>query len=233
MIRTGLIIYITVIIAMISINFWAMGQLPAENIPVHWGLDGLPDRFADRREATLTLWIVPISTLISGALLAAAPLIEPLKQNLQRSHKAYTVIFSSIMLLMLAVHAGIALLMVRSVSTDVEANQFVRFIIAGTAILFIIKGNYLPKTRQNWFLGIRTPWTLSSAYVWERTHRLAGRLFMLAGLIFLIGAFLFSGPQLLLMLAATLGSVALITVVYSYLIWRSAEDKNVGSDYIV
>ena len=134
---------------------------------------------------------------------------------------------------MLALCAGIALLMVRSATNDMDANEFVRFVIAGCGVLFFVKGNYLPKTRQNWFLGIRTPWTLSSEYAWEKTHRLAGRLFMIGGVICVIGAFMVDGIWLVAMMLATILPAALISVAYSYFVWRSAPDKAVSPDYIV
>ena len=233
MIRTGLIITAIAVIGMASINFWAIGGLPEGNIPVHWGADGTPDRYADRSEAVFTLWMIPVITLFSASILALAPLLEPLKDNLYKSRTAYTVIWSSVMLLMLAVQAGIAYMMVQSASTNVDGNEFVRFIMAAAAIMFIIKGNYLPKTRQNWFLGIRTPWTLSSASVWEKTHRLAGRLFVLTGFINLIAAFVLDGVWLVFAFVGCVLAAALISVAYSYIAWRSATDKAISPEYVV
>jgi uncharacterized membrane protein len=233
MIRTGLIFSITAIIGMCAVNFWAMPQIPEGQVPVHWGIDGTPDRYGDRSEAIFGLWIVPISTVFTTLILAIAPRLDPNGENLMKSRKAYIVIWCSVMILLLGVHAGVAMLMVRSVTQSPDANEFVRFVIAASAILFIVKGNYLPKTRSNWFLGLRTPWTLSSDITWEKTHRLAGRLFMLAGFICLIGAFVLDGGWLIVMLLGTLLPATLISVVYSYFVWRNAPDKRIGTEYIV
>ena len=233
MIRTGLIFTTIAAIGMCAINLWAMPQFPEGQIPVHWGLDGTPDRYGDRSEAFCALWMIPIAALFTGAILAIVPRLDPNGDNLMKSRKAYIAIWSSAMIMLLGVHAGIALLMVRSVSDTPDANEFVRFVIAASAILIIIKGNYLPKTRSNWFLGIRTPWTLSSDVTWEKTHRLAGRLLMIAGFICLIGAFLLNGGWLIVMLLSTLMPAMLISVVYSYFVWRNAPDKRVGPEYIV
>lgn len=233
MIRTGLIFSLIAIVGMTAVNLWAMPQIPEGQVPVHWGIDGTPDRYGDRGEALFALWMIPFATLVSSIVLALAPRLDPNGQNLLKSRKAYIAIWCSVMVMLLGVHAGIALLMVRSVTQTPDANEFVRFVIAATSILFIVKGNYLPKTRSNWFLGIRTPWTLSSDYTWERTHRLAGRLFMLAGFICLIGAFTLKGVWLVAMLLCTVLPAALISVVYSYFVYRSAPDKRVSPDYIV
>lgn len=233
MMRTGLIFSTIAVIGMCAVNFWAMPQIPDGQVPVHWGLDGTPDRYGDRGEAIVALWIIPIATLVTAFLLAIAPRLDPNGDNLMKSRKAYIAIWCSVMIMLLAVHGGIALLMVRSVSEAPDANEFVRFVIAASAVVIIIKGNYLPKTRSNWFLGIRTPWTLSSDVTWEKTHRLAGRLLMIAGFICLIGAFVLNGGWLIVMLMSTLLPAMLISVVYSYLVWRNAPDKRVGPEYIV
>ena len=233
MMRTGLIFSTIAVIGMCAVNLWAMPQIPDGQVPVHWGLDGTPDRYGDRSEAIFALWIIPIATVFTAFLLAIAPRLDPNGDNLMKSRKAYIAIWCSVMLMLLAVHGGVALLMVRSVTESPDANEFVRFIIAASAIVIIIKGNYLPKTRSNWFLGIRTPWTLSSDVTWEKTHRLAGRLLMVAGFICLVGAFVLDGGWLIVMLMSTLLPTMLISVVYSYFVWRTAPDKRVGPEYIV
>jgi len=68
------------------------------------------------------------------------------------------------------------------------AMDEVRILFSGVGVLFLILGNYLPKTRQNWLMGIRTPWTLSDERVWDKTHRFAGPLFMAAGMAVLWSA---------------------------------------------
>ena len=233
MMRTGLIFSTIAVIGMCAVNLWAMPQIPDAQVPVHWGLDGTPDRYGDRSEALFALWMIPAATVFVSLLLAIAPRLDPNGDNLMKSRKAYVAIWCSVMIMLLAVHAGIAMLMVRSVVADPDANEFVRFVIAASAVLIIIKGNYLPKTRSNWFLGIRTPWTLSSDITWEKTHRLAGRLFMLSGFVCLVGAFALEGGWLIVMFMSTLLPTVLISVAYSYMIWRNAPDKRIGTEYIV
>lgn len=233
MMRTGLIFSTLAVIGMSAINLWAIPQIPDIEVPIHFGLDGTPDRYGDRGEAIFALWMIPAATLLSTLIFVIAPRLDPNGDNLMKSRRAYIAIWCSVMILLLSVHAGVALLMVRNLATDPNANEFVRFIIAATGVLFIIKGNYLPKTRSNWFLGIRTPWTLSSDVTWEKTHRLAGRLLMITGFVCLVGAFVLNGGWLLLMLFSTLVPTMLISVTYSYFVWRTAPDKRIGPDYIV
>lgn len=233
MIRLGLIVSAISIVIMAGISIWAGGQLPADNIPVHWDASGVPDRFSDRREAMFLLWLLPGMTLMSAAVFTALPRIEPMHDNLYKSRKAYNAVWITTMILFLGIHGGISYMMVNSSGADVQSNEFVRFVIAGTGIMFIILGNYLPKTRQNWFLGIRTPWTLSSEYTWEKTHRLAGRLFFAVGFVCLFAAFVVNGIYLVAVVTGSAVSSALISVVYSFFVYQSAPDKRVSPDYIV
>ena len=91
--------------------------------------------------------------------------------------------------------------------------------VLGLGSLFVVLGNVLPRTRSNWFMGIRTPWTLESESVWRATHALAGRTFIAGGLITMAAAFM--PPRLqpwIAMGALVIG--AFVPVVYSYFVWR-------------
>ena len=100
---------------------------------------------------------------------------------------------------------------------NVRINEM---IIAGTGLLFVIIGNYLGKVRKNFFIGIRTPWTLASDEVWNRTHRIGGKLFILSGVVIWIGALL--GLPLTWTVGVAVGLV-FIPVVYSYFLYRRVE----------
>jgi uncharacterized membrane protein len=91
--------------------------------------------------------------------------------------------------------------------------------------MFMVIGNYFGKTRKNFFLGIRTPWTLASDEVWGRTHRLAGRLFILQGLIMFAGV-LFEIPVAVLL--GMVGVIVVVPVVYSYVVYRRVEGFGEG-----
>ena len=233
MIRTGLIVSAITITIMAGIAAWTGAHLPADNIPVHWNGEGVADRYSDKQEALFLLWMMPGSALLGTLLFALLPQIEPMRDNLHKSRKAYTAIWITTQLMFLGIQGGIAYMMLAGSGENVQSNEFVRFIIAGCGIMFIIMGNYLPKTRQNWFFGIRTPWTLSSEFTWEKTHRLAGRLFFAVGFVCLISAFIVNGISLVFIVTgAALGS-ALISAVYSFIVYRNAPDKRVSPDYIV
>ena len=84
-------------------------------------------------------------------------------------------------------------------------------------LLFVVVGNYLPKTRQSYTMGIKLPWTLNSEDNWNKTHRLAGFVWVIGGVITIVSAFLPVGRWLFM---AVLAGIILIPVAYSYLYYR-------------
>jgi len=229
-IRTGLIASVIAFLLTAGIALTTWNALPETgSIPVHWGPDGQPDRFAERSEAWVYLLILPGSVLLAGLLLALAPSIDPRKRNIDTGRRAYLATWLGVMMVLTFVQGGIAVGMLGTEGDTVYSDTIVRLVIAAAGALFIVIGNYLPKTRSSFMFGIRTPWTLSSDIAWEKTHRLAGPLFMAAGALGMAGAFLFSGIWLALQLSALVISAALIAAIYSYFAWRSADDRDSGT----
>lgn len=227
-VRTGLIFTAGagLTMAVISAGTWA--ALPATgDIPVHWGLNGTPDRFGGRAEAGFVLLALPVITVLTGLLLAVVPAIDPRQGNIERGRRAYLATWISVLALLVLVHGGIARMMATGPAST--SGDFVRWVIAGCALMFIVIGNYLPKTRASFMFGIRTPWTLSSDIAWEKTHRVAGPLFMAAGALGMAGAFLFNGIWLALQLTAFVGAAAIASIVYSYFAWKGAGDRDDGT----
>ena len=92
------------------------------------------------------------------------------------------------------------------------------------SIMFILIGNYLPKTKRNYTLGIKLPWTLASDYVWEKTHRLAGYLWVIGGLVSFIGTILFKDHISYIFVGAIIIMVY-IPMIYSYLIYEKIKKQ--------
>jgi uncharacterized membrane protein len=233
-VKTGLVWSAIAVLAGCGISLVASSHLPdSANIPVHWGADGRPDRFADRGEATFMLWMMPAISAFVASCMAVAASVDPRQKNMVSSRKAYLMTWIGALILLTGIHAGVALMMTRAGTPGADSPDMVRYIIAGCALLFVLIGNYLPKTRPTFMLGIRTPWTLSSDLAWEKTHRLAGRLFIIAGALGFIGAFLLSGIWLALQLSTLVFAAAIISVIYSYFAWRAADDHDEGTSLTV
>lgn len=233
MIRSGLVFSLAILAGMVAIAIWATGQLPADNIPVHWGIDGTADRYSDRTEATFLLWMMPAAAAFTACVLAVMIKISPMRDNLLRGSKAYMATWYTTMILLFMVQAGIAWSMVQSASSDYDSTPMVRMIMAGVSVMIIVIGNYLPKTRLNFIIGIKTPWTLTSDYTWEKTHKLAGKLMMIAGILSLAGALFAQGIWLVIVMSGSIMMAAMISAIYSYFVWRGAPDKRESPDYIV
>jgi len=187
----------------------AYPRLP-ETIPTHWNMDGQPDDWSSRAFGAL---ITPVILLFVWGFARVLPAIDPRGANYAKFGGAFEAIFDSLMLFLLGMHI---VLLRAGLGYPVQIQRIAPF---GIGVLLIVIGNLLPRCRPNWFVGIRTPWTLSSDRVWEKTHRIGGRLFVAAG--FLIGVAALFWPQWVHVVLTT--SIVLATaavLIYSYLEWK-------------
>lgn len=216
--RTALEISAAMIAAMATAGVWTYLELPAGAlVPSHWNAAGHVDGYS----GAWILFLMPALTVGFDLLMAALLLVEPRRRNLLASTAAYNAILLGFAGLM-AVIQGIT---VWSALRGVQAADAIGSLVFVAAGLFLVViGIFLPRIRSNFFMGIRTPWTLSSERSWERTHRL--------------GAWLFAGLGVLIVLSAALpraavfvipGGAAVVIVLlaaYSYLVWRDDPDKH-------
>jgi uncharacterized membrane protein len=160
------------------------------------------------------LLLVPLVIVGMYLLMLVLPLIDPGRANYQNFPKAYNVIRVAILTYMSAIYVAML-----AAAFGYKINM-TSVILPLVGVLFIVLGNFLGKIRPNWFMGIRTPWTLSSQLSWDKTHRVGGWLFILMGLLFFPVALMQTTWSLVAMLvidACLLGGL----IVYSYLVYRS------------
>ncbi len=184
-------------------------QLP-DQIPTHWNIRGEVDGWSSRARGAFML---PAMAVGIWLLMRFLPKIDPRRQNYERFRGSYDFVANAVvgfLALLQVVVLGAAL------GWPIDPG---RIVAGGVGVLFIIIGNLLPRARPTWFFGIRTPWTLSNDRVWERTHRLGGYLFALAGLLF-VGAALFPGVVPMAAVPVAVFAVVAITFVYSIVAWR-------------
>jgi uncharacterized membrane protein len=185
-------------------------RLP-EWVPTHWNARGVADGFMPKP------WGPFVSPLVMAGvylLLLVVPWISPRGYRVERFQSVFEIIQATILAFLFLVTA-LALLI--GIGAPVPMD---RAIHAGTGLLFIVFGNFMGKFTKNFFVGIRTPWTPASDEVWLRTHRLGGKLFVLAGVGLLVSGLLGGGQIPLLVAVAVAGG---IPVVYSYLLYRRIE----------
>jgi len=155
------------------------------------------------------LFLIPIIMTGFVALFAVIPRIDPHKKNYEKFRDYYEGFILVFVFFMLAIQVQIILW-----STGYQISPNLTFPVL-IGILFIYIGFLLGHAEQNWFVGIRTPWTLSSKTVWKKTHELGGKLFKIAGVIACAG--IFAGAYALWFILVPVLAVAVYTVVYSYI----------------
>jgi len=146
-------------------------------------------------------------------LLILLPLADPRKENYVRFANAYAFLRWALLIFMYGLYV-VSLLV--SLGYAVDTGLFVK---AGVAVLLTIIGNFMGQFRHNYFVGIKTPWTLANEEVWQRTHRLGGRIWVLCGLGCLALS-PFSGAWAAYSYFALLMIMVLVPMLYSYVIFE-------------
>lgn len=183
-------------------------QLP-DPMPSHWNAAGEVDGYTSK---FLGIWLLPLMTLGITLLLAAVPAIDPLRANIAQFRELYNAFIIGFVAYMLYVYA---LTLVAALGYQFNMTYMLLPVVG---LLFIGISFLIEKAKRNFFIGIRTPWTLSSDGVWEKTHKLGAQTFRIGGALVIVSAF-FGENGLWLLMAALLFTV-LIPVVYSYIAWR-------------
>ncbi len=205
-----------VVLVTALVSAWAYPRLPPF-VATHWGLAGQPNGYSPRWVAVALL---PCVILAMRGLAGVLPRIDPKGENYQRFAGTYWLLFNGVMLFMGLVHLAVV---GYGLGAPVRMD---RLVPAGVGVLLMVVGNYLTRVQPNWFVGIRTPWTLSSESVWRRTHRVGGRLMAGGGALMALAAFL--PPRIhVIIFFVTLVLVALVPLVLSY-VWWKREPKSVA-----
>jgi uncharacterized membrane protein len=221
-VRRPLFVSFLAIAAMLAFSAWAWSVLPpTARIVVHWNLEFRPDSYAPK---SFGLLFLPGLALIISALFAIIPSIEPRRANLMTSRKLYYAgwygalgLFGTIHILTVLNAAGVAL--------DVP-----RIVLAATALLMIVLGNFLGKSRSNFFVGLRLPWTLSSELAWGKANRLSGLGMMATGAGALVLLFLSSETLAIGVFVGGLLLTFAVSTVAAFVYWRQdAHRSQTGS----
>ena len=176
-----------------------------DRVVSHWNAAGQADGYSSKFWG---LFLIPLIMTGFVALFAVLPRIDPYKMNYEKFRDYYEGFILLFVLFFLAIQVQIILW---SIGYQVSPNLTFPLLIG---MLFIYIGFLLGHTEQNWFVGIRTPWTLSSKTVWKKTHELGGKLFKIAGVISCAG--IVAGAYALWFILVPVLAVAVYTVVYSY-----------------
>jgi len=213
--KTEIPVIILIIIAVVS-SFYFFNNFP-EQVPIHWDISGEADNWSS---PALAAFLFPAIIIAMYFLLSFIPYLDPKKERYAQFQRVYHLIKFFLILLFVAIYFLSSL---AALGYGIKIDVWMPFFIG---LLFIVLGNYLSKIKSNWFIGIRTPWTLSSEEVWNKTHRFGGKAFIVAGIIMLFMGWLPIAWRLPLFFVA-IAVVLLGTVVYSYFAYREEKKKKI------
>jgi len=224
MIRKGFLYALPPFLLMLALSIWGwLGTGADAQIPVHFGLDGRPDRLGGKAEGFVLL---PAMAMGLSALFSLMPMIDPRGQNIRRSEPAVLTAWAGVIWVLAGAQALITLTALGIVQSTEDPGRFIGF---ASAALLAVLGNVLSKTRPNWLIGIRTPWTLSSDKSWDVTHRWGGRLMMLGGFVSAISFLIAPPPVAFTVLGVSALVMTGVSVGLSYWVWKNDPDREVYS----
>ncbi|MGG2989583.1 SdpI family protein [Geobacillus stearothermophilus] len=172
-----LAIMLTVFAYVISLA--AIPYLP-DQVAIHWNAAGEADGFSNK---WLGAFLPPLLMTFLIILMGVLPKFDPKKESYGRFQKSYRIVNAALAFFFLLLHIAT---LAYNLGVPVDVG---RLVLIGVGVLFIVLGNYMPKIKPNYFIGIRTPWTLESEAVWNKTHRLGGKVFIVMGILSMLTAF--------------------------------------------
>jgi len=208
-----------VILAAAGFSVWAYPRLPAE-IATHFDLQGDPNGWSTRLFAAA---FVPALGIVLAMLFSILPGIDPRKANYPKFGPTWWTIGNAVLILLALVHVA---MLGKALGWSINLTRIAALGLGGILILL---GNLMTRIRPNWFMGIRTPWTLSSDTVWRKTHRFGGVAFVIAGVCVAATALVNSSWGLYVALGIT-GAAGLCSVVYSYLVWKGEQNSGTATN---
>lgn len=189
------------------------GQLP-ESVPTHWNARGEANGFTPKPWGP---FVLPLVMTAVYAIRALVPRVSPRGYDVETFRGVFETLLVAILAFLLLVHV---LTLLTGAGMDVP---MARAIYAGLGLLFVVMGNVMGKVRKNFFVGIRTPWTLANDEVWLLTHRLAGKLFVGSGIVLFVAGLVGAGTPVVLIAVVVTG---VVPIAYSYVVYRRLSDAD-------
>ncbi|MGE4272425.1 MAG: SdpI family protein [Desulfitobacterium sp.] len=203
-ILSGLFVLINIIVGV-----WAQPMLP-DRVPSHWNIQGQVDGYTN---AFWGAYLFPLLILGVYLLFWALPKIDPKRTNYQKMGRVFWIVGLTLVVFLSFMYWGTIAIALGYLET------LPRWYFSGIGVLFILLGNYFGKIKYNYTFGIRTPWTLANEEVWLKTHRFAGPLWIVGGILMCLTGFLPpTWTAILFWLVMVL--IAVVPMAYSYLIHK-------------
>jgi uncharacterized membrane protein len=195
-------------IAALSAAFYP--RLP-DPCPIHWNIHGQVDNYASRLTAAL---FGPALAAGITLLLLVLPVIGPFRRNMESFRGVYGRICALILTFFVAIHV---VTLLAATGKPLRMGAILTVLIG---VMFACLGNWMGKIRRNFYVGIRTPWTLANEVVWEKTHRLGSKLFVAAGITSAVTGLFASEVSCFVVLMTALFASVTSSVIYSFVVYR-------------
>lgn len=208
--RLANIVVIVIILGITITGAVLWDQLP-DPMASHWDVNDQPDDYMPKFWG---VFLMPLITIVLFLLFLLIPNIDPLKANIAQFRGTFNLFITLFVAFMAYVH--VLTLRWNLGYTNVGISQGM---LPAVGLLFFVIGSMLRKAKRNWFIGIRTPWTLSSDTVWNEIHRLGGILFMVSGVIAVIGGFI-GGVAAIWSIMIPVFGTSIFLIVYSYILYE-------------
>lgn len=204
------IILIGLIIITIVVGILSYSSLP-KMIPSHWNINGNIDGYMPKFWG---LFLYPLVIIFMYALFLIIPRIDPLKKNISKFRNT----FNNFIIIISLFFVYLFFITLKAVTTKINITNY---IIPAIAIIIYYSGILIKKAKQNWFIGIKTPWTLSNKEVWNKTHALGSKLFKISAIIIIFSLF-FKKISMIIFITVIL-IAAIVPIIYSYFIFKKLD----------
>ena len=185
-------------------------QLP-EKVPMHWNIKGEIDRYGEKVELIIIPIFLPLLVYI---IFLVVPKIDPKNRLNKMGNKLQTIKF-----LLTTLMSILALFIIYTAKNESFTNPNYMVLIIG--VLYIVLGNYFKTLKANYFIGIRTPWTLEKETVWKKTHQLGGKMWFVGGIIVIITSLILEKETNFTIFLIITGIITVIPIVYSYITFKN------------
>ena len=187
-----------------------------EQVPMHWNLKGEIDDWGSKYSLIGLAFLLPVLTYV---LMLVLPKIDPKKRMESMGGK-----YDQFKFILVAFMTVTVLVVIFISKNQKLSNPNMIAILAGT--LFVFVGNYFKVMKQNYFIGIKTPWTLESDEVWKLTHLLAGKMWVIGGLLIVICSLVVPVNLNFYFFISISAVISIVPIVYSYLIYKKIKNNN-------
>ena len=181
-----------------------------EKIPMHWNVNGAVTRYGEKIELIIIPVLLPLFTYVVFLLI---PKIDP-KNNLNNMGNK----LKNIKFLITTIMSIMAVYIIYKATNNTYTR--INYLVFLIGVLYTVSGNYLKTIKSNYFIGIKTPWTLENKLVWKKTHKWAGQLWLVGGVIVVVASLTMQKKIGFILFLIITGVISILPVVYSYLIFK-------------